>query len=261
MPDMPGARVKTAGAVLLAAVLLVGVADAAASPQSRSRHKVRKLPGYCSETRPCHFRQGRYRLGSDGVIPGLRLTLPRGWSSTGNDTSGLNLIPPGHRPAQVSGADQLFVWVDLRAVETTGTVQFLTNVGKTPPALISWLTTNPAVEVVSPPRPKRLARRIPATTLTIGVSSSANYIDTNCPSYPRCADLFRSYAWRDPASRWGLGYPEEAQLFLASIKRGKQRHTVFVALDAANHSDLTALRKAMHSVISSFRLPKAVTPG
>ena len=54
---------------------------------------------------------------------------------------------------------------------------------------------------------------------------------------------------------------QEVQLSLAAIKRGTHKHTFIVALDATSPSDMAALRKATHSVIASFCLPKAVTPG
>jgi hypothetical protein len=152
--------------------------------------------------------------------------------------------------------------MDLVAVKSTGPghgTTILTDVGRTPAALVSWLTTNPAFLVVSPPAATVVARRIPATTLTIGVSTSANYGDPGCPSNPRCADLFKSYLWG--SNFYGIGYPEEVQLALARIKRGTRADTLFVALDATSDRDLAVLRTATHSVVSSFRLPKTVTSG
>jgi hypothetical protein len=217
---------------------------------------VRVFPGNCNDTAPCHFRAGRYRLGSKGVLPGLRLTLPRGWSSNENWYGELHLTPPGHPN------DALLVWTDLVAVKSTGPghgTTILANVGRTPTDLLSWLTTNPDFMVVSPPQATTIAGRIPATTLTMGVSASANYDDPGCPSNPRCADFFKSTLW-GPDS-YGIGYPEEVQLSLAAIKRFDQEHTLFVALDATNDGDMAVLRAATHSVIASFWLPKTVTQG
>jgi hypothetical protein len=214
------------------------------------------LPGDCNGTAPCHFRKGRYRLGSKTVLPGLRLTLPRGWSSDENDGGELNFSPAGHPN------DRLFVWTDLVAVKSTGSGHGtpLPNVGTTPTALLSWLTTNPDFMVVSPPKATKIARRIPATTLTMGVSASANFGDPECPSNPRCAAFFTKPGW------WGsgfyaIGYPGEVQISLAAIQRGGKEHTLFVALDAMNDSDMAVLRTATHSIIASFSIPKAVNPG
>jgi hypothetical protein len=250
-------RVKAVGVSLLAGVLLLGVAVAAANS---SRRHITTLQWGCStadNSPPCHFRNGTYRLGSGTVLRGLRLTLPRGWSSTENDQGELNLIPRGHP------GDTLFVWIDMAAVKSTGPghgTTILTNVGRTPAALVSWLTSNPDFQVVSPPKATKIARRIPATTLTMGVSAAANYGDPECPSNPRCADFFtRPVLWG--SGFYGIGYPEEVQLSLAAIKRGTHEHTVIVALDATNDADMAALRAATHSVVASFRLPRSVTAG
>jgi hypothetical protein len=260
-------RVAVSTGVFVAALLMVAVAlasgrasrhDASRSPMQQL--SVRTLPGRCTDSHRCHFTQGTYRLGYESVLPGLQLTLPRGWSSGENDLGELNLIPPPGHPGAT-----LFVWIDLLAVKSTGPghgTDVLPNVGTTPTALVSWLTTNPALLVVSPPRPARIAGTIPATTLTIGVSKSANYGDPACPDNPRCADLFTSYWW-GPNS-FGIGGTTEVQLSLARIKRNTQRHTLFVALAAGSGTGdpgLIAFRQAARSILSSFRLPKSITAG
>jgi hypothetical protein len=189
----------------------------------------------------------------------LQFSLPRGWSSGENDQGELNLLAPG-RPRET-----LFVWMDLLAVKSTGPghgTTVLTNVGTTPAALVRWLTRNRALVVVSRPRPSRIARRIPATTLTIGVSKSAHYGDPHCPANPRCADLFTSGYWGQ--NSYGIGGTEEVQLSLAKIKQNGAQHTLFVALDAGTGSNgrtLITLRKIVRSIVASFRLPKSVTAG
>jgi hypothetical protein len=249
-----GSRARRLAALLLAGIFLAAVVQSAAASQARQRH-IPTLPGPCQGIQPpCHFRKGRFQLGPKTDLPGLRLTLPRGWSSTENDQGELNLIPAGHPD------DHLFVWTDLAAVKSTGPghgTTVLTKIGKTPGALIAWLTSNPDFQVVSPPRATKIARRIRTRTLTVGVSTSANYGSSECPSNPRCADLFTKPPLWGP-NFYGIGYPELVQLSLATIKRGTHKHTVIVALDAVNARDLAALRKATHSVTASFWLPKAI---
>jgi len=239
---------------ILSGVMLIGVADA-----SGMAGRVRTLPAGCSPNHRCHFAEGAYRLGSGTVLPGLQFTLPGGWSSGENDQGELNLHPPGHPHAT------LFVWMDLLAVKSTGPghgTTVLTNVGVTPNALVHWLTKNHALHVVSRPRPTKIAVRIPATTLTIGVSKSAHYGDPHCPANPRCADLFTSGLWGQ--NSYGIGGAEEAQLSLAKIKQNGGQHTLFVGLDAgtgSNHSGLITLRKLVRSIVASFRLPRSVSAG
>jgi hypothetical protein len=150
--------------------------------------------------------------------------------------------------------------MDLVAVKSTGTGHGtpLPSIGTTPTALLSWLITNPDFMVVSAPRATKIAGRIPATTLTMRISPSANYGDSGCPSNPRCADFFTKPVW------WGsnaCGIPRSYRFSLAAIKRGGQEHTLFVALDAMNDSDMAVLGTATHSVMASFWIPKTVTPG
>jgi len=243
-------------AIVLSGVLLIGVADASGSALSGGH--LRTPPVGCSPSHRCHLVKGTYRLGSGTVLPGLRFTLPSGWSSGENDKGEFNLVPPGHPHAT------LFVWMDLLAVKSTGPghgTTVLTNVGTTPTALVRWLTRNHALHVVSRPSPSKIAGRIPATTLTIGVSRSAHYGDPHCPANPRCADLFTSGLWSDS---YGIGGAEQAQLSLAKIKQNGSQHTMFITLDAgtgSNHRGLITLRKLVRSIVASFRLPKSVTTG
>src|SRR5262249_23305883 len=157
----------------------------------------------------------------------LWLRLGSGWSSTENDGGELNLIPPGHPN------DRLLVWMDLVAVQSTGVGHgtVLPSVGTSAADLLSWLTTNPDFMVVTQPTATRIARRIPATTLTEGVSASANYDDPGCPANPRCADFFTKPGWWGP-NFYGIGYPGEAQISLAAINIRGSEHTLFVTLDA-----------------------------
>jgi hypothetical protein len=221
----------------VALCLSLSVAASQAATAHKRRQHVPVLPANCSDTAPCHFHNGRYRLGSKTELPGLRLTLPRGWSSNENWQGGLNLTPPGHPN------DALFVWSDMVAVKSTGPGHGtpLSSVGTTPTALLSWLTTNPDFMVVSPPKATKIARRIPATNAHHGSLDIGG--------------LRRSLGFKS------IGYPEELQLSLAAFKRGTQEHTLFVGLDATNDGDMAALRAATHSVIASFWLPKTVTPG
>jgi hypothetical protein len=208
------------------------------------------LPGGCTDSAPCRYPAGTYRLGALGVIPGLRMTLPHGWSSTGNDEGELSLTPPGHPN------DRVFVWVDMVAVKSSGPghgTTVLTSVGKTPAGLVSWLTSNRDFLVVSPPRQATVLRGVRGTMLTIGVSGSAKYGDHGCPSNPRCADLFTSPRWLR-SDFYGIAAPEVARISLATATIGRVRHTVFVVLDAPSRQALTKLAALARPVTSSLRL-------
>jgi hypothetical protein len=211
------------------------------------------LPTDCGDTSPCTVRAGIYVLGDSGVIPGLTLSVPPGgWQtpSGGADQGEFDLIPPG-RPN-----DRIFFWKDLVAVRSTGAGHgtVLTNVGTTPDALVSWMSSNPALLIVARPAPVTIGGGINTTSLVVGVSPAAQYGDSRCPGNPRCADLFTNRAFWGK-DFFGVGGNEEVRLYLAAITVGGQPQTIFVALDATDDADLAGLTTAAAPIIDSIYLP------
>jgi hypothetical protein len=233
----------------LAVAVLVGAASGTTAPNAGP---VRILRGGCSDSAPCHYAAGSYRLGPDAIIPDLRLTLPSGWFSTENDVGELALIPSRARD------DRLFVWRDLSAVKSSGprAGSALSSVGTTANALIAWLTRNHDFLIVSAPSAGTGVRGVKGKTLTVGVSKSAKFGDPGCPSNPRCAALFTNTDY------WGsefyaIGFPEEARISIGTVHLFGARRTFFVTLDAPNHAALTRLAAMAKPIISSIRLPKS----
>jgi hypothetical protein len=68
--------------------------DASSSSKPVSSPTESVLPSGCTDNPPCTFAAGQYRIGDSGVIPGLQLTLPAGWSSVESNQGELNLVPP-----------------------------------------------------------------------------------------------------------------------------------------------------------------------
>lgn len=222
-------------------------ASNASSPSSAS---AAELPGDCGDDAPCEFDAGTYTLGTNSVLPGMRLTLPAGWSSTENDAGELNLVPPGQPE------DRLFVWTDLVAVKSTGPghgTTVLTKVKPTPEGLIGWLTSNPDFTIVAKPTTTRFAGT-PMRSLTLVVSRSARYGDPGCPGNPRCADLFtKPGLWR--GEFFGIGGDSEDTLSFATISTKNGSHTLIVSLDALNHADAAKLAAAARPILESVHLP------
>jgi hypothetical protein len=213
------------------------------------------LPSGCTDNAPCTFAAGQYRIGDSGVIPGLQLTLPAGWSSVESDQGELNLVPPGQHD------DRLFFWLGMVAVKSTGPghgTTILKNVGKSPKALITWLTHNHDFLVIAPPSNATIAG-VPMQALTVGVSQSARYGDPGCPANPRCADLFTNPTYWGP-NFYGIGGEGEAALYLGAIRTSSGPQTMIVALDGLNHADLGRLSTAARPIIESVRLPAAARP-
>jgi hypothetical protein len=140
----------------------------------------------------------------------------------------------------------------MRAVKSTGRghgTTVLTNVGKTPSALVRWFTTNPDFRVLASPTRASIGH-VPMTTLVIGVSSTARYGDPHCPPYPHCADVFTNPTYQH--GDWlGIGGNEVLRLFLGKTSQG----TVTVGLDAGNPTGLKHLETVAKPLLNSVRLP------
>jgi hypothetical protein len=221
-------------------------AEVTSSPSSPSPSE---LPGGCSDGRHCEFEAGTSRLSDQEVIPGMQLTLPEGWSSRENWQGELNLLSPE------SEDDQVFFWIDMAAVKSTGEGHGtrLDGVGTSPDALIDWLTTNPDFDTVTQPAPATIGET-PMTSVTTKVSQSANYGDPDCPFNGRCADYFTNPdLWG--SNSYGIGGDEEATFYIGTVSFGGSPHTVVVALDALNHERLSRLSSAAQPILDSVRFP------
>jgi hypothetical protein len=224
-------------------------ATAEATSSSSSSSSPSELPDGCSDDRHCEFDAGAYVLGDQEVIPGMRLTLPAGWSSRENWQGELNLLSPQ------SDDDQVFFWIDMAAVKSTGEGHGTRrdDVGTSPEALIDWLTTNPDFETVTPPAPATLGGT-PMTSLTTKVSQSADYGDPDCPFDGRCGDYFTNPdLWG--SNSYGIGGDEEVTLYIGTVSFGGTSHTVEVALDAPDHASLERLASAAQPILDSVRFP------
>jgi hypothetical protein len=222
----------------------------AGRPASPAHAAVRTLAAGCTHDNPCqNITAGAYRLGSGTLLPGLELTLPAGWSSTGTGPAQLNLVPPGLPD------DFVDFWLDMLAVKSTGPghgTTILTNVDTKPSALLAWLTRKPDLRIVSKLAPATIGQDSKMTSLVVGVSRSANYGDPACPPNPRCADLFTNRKWSD---FYGLAGDEEIRLYLGTTQISGSPHTLMVALDAGDQYGLLHLENLAKPVIGS------VTPG
>ena len=234
-----------------------GSASPAASRTGSPAHAaVRALTAGCSHSSPCQLTAGAYRLGPGTLLPGLEVTLPAGWSSTESTPGELNLVSPAHPD------DALKFWLDMSAVKSSGPghgTTVLTNVGRTPSALIAWLSHDRDFLIVSRPAPATVGQDIKMTSLVVGVSHSANYGDPGCPANPRCADLFTTKYWG--SNSYGIGGDGEVRLYLGTIRISGSPHTFFAVLDAVDHADLLGFEKAVKPIIGSVRLPSSAAGG
>lgn len=238
---------RTAGLLAVGAVMLALGTNASGFPGTQPR----ALSSECSDDSPCRLAAGTYRLSYATVIEGLRFTVPRGWSSTGNNGGELKLVPPGH------SNEWLYVFVDLVAVKSTGpgAGKILRGVGHTPAQLVAWATRNRDFTIVSPPRPSSVVRSVRMTTFALGVSKSANFGNPECPDNPRCAALFKDPKYWGDDDFYAIGGTEQVRIYLGTIRLGSKPHSMFVVLDAEGPSHLAGLTAIATPIIQSMRLP------
>jgi hypothetical protein len=256
--EHPGSRLTRwlwAWSLVLGLLLVACQAGGGSQSTNPSGATESVLPSGCAENAPCTFAAGQYRIGGTGVIPGLQLTLPAGWSSVESNQGELNLVPPGQPDRR------LFFWLGMVAVKSTGPghgTTILKNVGKSPAGLITWLTHNHDFLVAAPPS-NAMIGGVPMQALTVGVSRSARYGDSGCPADPRCADLFTDPVYWG-TNFYGISGEEEAALYLGTIRTSSGPQTMIVALDGPNHADLGRLLTAARPIIESVRLPAGARP-
>lgn len=244
--------------VVLALLGVLGCADTSAVAHTQAQ-PVPVAPPDCTDSKPCTLHAGTYRLSNYiGVLGGLRVTVPLGWVSPEDETSEFALRPRGR------ASERLAVWLDISAVKSSGhghgTV--LSKVGTTAAGLTNWFTHDSDLQVVAGPTATTIGNGIKATTFALGVSTAADYGDRMCPANPRCADLVRNPATWQSGDTFSIGGTEQVRLFLAPItSNGSIHHTLTIALDAANHSQLVQLTKAAESIVASIRLPSGITGG
>jgi hypothetical protein len=181
------------------------------------------------------------------------MTLPKGWYVDENDAGELAFIPPHRRN------DRLEFWLDLVAVKSSGQgvgTRVLKDVRTTPKALISWITSNPDFLVLAKPAPTTIGN-IEMTSLTVGISKSANFGDPGCPSNQRCGAFFANPGYWPPGDFYAIGYPEVARLSLATILLDGATHTLIISQDSVDQNDLTEVMKLEEPIFKSVRLPSA----
>jgi hypothetical protein len=88
--------------------------------------------------------------------------------------------------------------------------------------------------------PSALVHGVRMTTLTLGISTSANYGDPECLANPRCADLFKDPKYWGSSDFYGIGGSEQVRLSLGTIRVSGKSHTLFVGLDAEGHTQLAS---------------------
>jgi hypothetical protein len=187
-----------------------------------------------------------------GFFPGLGITIPAGWIAGETDSGEISLFP-ADRPN-----DKLFIWKDLAAVVTNnrdGKVgSALPNVGRTADALIAWVTSTTDFKVVSAPKARTVGDSIKGMEMTVGVSTTANFGDPDCPDNPRCAAFFT-----DPL-HWGttfyaIGGDEVARIFIGTVHYPDGDHTFLVTLDTPNKAELATFAPIAEPIIASLTLP------
>jgi hypothetical protein len=257
------ARAASALALALTAVTAIALAQPAAAAGTEHRHGHAQVLGYhaCTDASPCHV-AGTYVLGEGTVAPGLRFTVPAGgWTINHVTAAEVNLIPPGEHGAH---GDRMGLWVDPIPVQPDGPSygRPLTPTPPSPHALVASFESQSAFATTRP-RHVTLGRTFPAESLDLQASATANTGDPDCPSAPRCVNVFTTAVWlpTDPPVGGGIGIggDETLRLDIGAIRVHGERHTFVVGLDAIDPADLAAFQAVAAPIERSLRVPRSRT--
>jgi len=200
---------------------------------------------------PCILSAGTWVLsGRFSFILGLQLTVPDGWQSLEQDAGEFNLFPLDHPN------DHIFMVKDIAAITTDGTLQLVPDVPRTVAGLIAYWQQDPNL-AVSSPEPTTIADGIDAITFVITISPDAQTTDTECPVYPRCADLFTDPRYWGGGG-YGIGAPTAVRMYMATIGSGYQHHVFVVGLEGEDEAALERLTADAAPIIASIRLPDRI---
>lgn len=261
-----GAVVRAAAAVAVLAVVGCGTdnsstgsstdASGPVDPGRSGTKVVQHLPIY-NEGAPRPVPAGDYATAAPyGFFPGLKLTIPTGWTVTENDGGELGL----HPASQPENA--LLLWKDMAAVVTNNRGQKVgqvrDDVGRTAKDLIRWLTTTSDFSILAKPAEVTVHSSLTGKQLTLGVSRTANFGWDDCPDNPRCAAIFT-----DP-QHWGsnfyaIGGAEVSRIFIATIRYPEGDHTFFITLDSPTKEALAAFDTEAQPLVQSLQLPEHYT--
>jgi hypothetical protein len=212
----------------------------------------------CHEGAHCSIGAGAYITeGAGAFFPGLQLAVPDGWFLAESDNGEISLHPSDHPD------DGLLIWKDIVAVVSNHRTQKggtpMAGIGTSPGALVAWFTANPDFHVITAPKAVTVGHGIVATVLTMGVSTTADFGDPDCPVNPHCASFIT-----DP-HHWGggffaIGAPEVVRMFLATASYPDGDHNFVVALDVPSIADLDPFATKTKSILDSIRLPNTYVP-
>ncbi len=214
-----------------------------------------QLPTY-HDGDPQPIPAGTYVTASDGFFPGLKLTIPAGWTATEADSGEIGLHPAD---APDNG---LYVWKDMKAVITHNrdkkVGQVDKSVGDTAEELIHWLTTTSDFRILASPTPVSLGPSVKGTQVTLDISDTANFAWNDCPVNPRCAAIFTDpLHWGD--GFYAIGGPEVAQISIGTVHYPDGDHTLFVTLDCPNPAALKKFAPHAEAIIKTLKPPAKYT--
>ena len=179
-----------------------------------------------------------------GFLPGLHLTFADdAWFNTAD-------YPEELQFDQVSSTDNVLrIWLDPKA--STKTDQVLASVPATAQGLTKWMVGNSDM-VVSKPETVSVGDGIGATTFTVLISDSNVNVDPGCPSDVKSC---LSFVWVAPGHTFAIGGGEAVRLYLFTVGKGSDAHTVVVSLDTPDAASLAKMTKDVEPILKSLRLP------
>jgi hypothetical protein len=210
----------------------------------------------CHDGAHCAISPGDYVTPApEGFWPGITFSIGSGWFATEADSGELALHP------SAQSTDALLFWKDVVATRSStggngiGGITAVEGVGTTPEELLGYFTSNTDYEVLSGPDAATTGGGLTGTVITMTTSDTANFGDPDCPDDPHCSAFLR-----DPV-HWGteffaIGGDEVVRMFLTSFAAEPKPHTLVIALDAPNQTELERFAAEAKPIIDSVVLPE-----
>jgi hypothetical protein len=184
---------------------------------------------------------------------GMRVTVPgAGWTVYEDHPGEFNL-------ADESGAangTHIHFWLDPYAV-TPHDIR-VRGVGRTPTALIAWLSSDHYL-VVTAPTKVVLARGLATTSVDLDVAAAAPRSDPSCPG--PCLDYF-NFSGPNYEFGFGTGRGNPVRLYFATLRGANgTSHTFTIAIETPSARAFAAVLPVARKILASVRLPAKLTAG
>ncbi len=200
----------------------------------------------CVHEKPCVLAPGTYTTaGKHAFLPGFSFTVPATWVSPYHSAGELALEKAGVPNGIYIGRD---------VVPVPGHRRLDTRTDLTAVGIARWIAGHPDL-IVSEPEATTIGDGVPAVTIVVAVSPTAESDDPDCPTRA-CVDFVTDPVHADHPL--GLPAGDRVRLYLADIGTTTAPRRLMVNVWSTGDSELARLVELARPIIDSIRLPAVI---